>query len=47
METQVLNANVLGCASLNTTRGHRFESNKETITINHADDYEKTLDDGW
>jgi glycyl-tRNA synthetase beta chain len=41
---RVLNANVLGCKSSNTTRGHRFESNKETIIINHADDYEKTLE---
>ena len=41
---QVLNANILGCTSSNKTRGHRFESNKETITINHADDYEKTLE---
>ena len=40
---RVLNANVLGCKSSNTTRGHRFESNKETIIIKHADDYEKTL----
>jgi glycyl-tRNA synthetase beta chain len=41
---RVLNANVLGCKSSNTTRGHRFESNKETIIIKHADDYEKTLE---
>jgi glycyl-tRNA synthetase beta chain len=41
---RVLNANILGCTSSNKTRGHRFESNKETITINHADDYEKTLE---
>ena len=41
---QVLNASVLGCKSSNTTRGHRFESNKETIIIKHADDYEKTLE---
>ena len=41
---RVLNANVLGCTSSNKTRGHRFESNKETIIIKHADDYEKTLE---
>ncbi|QZP17588.1 glycine--tRNA ligase subunit beta [Methylophilales bacterium] len=41
---KVLNASVLGCKSSNTTRGHRFESNKETIIIKHADDYEKTLE---
>ena len=41
---RVLNANILGCTSSNKTRGHRFESNKENITINHADDYEKTLE---
>jgi len=41
---QVLNINVLGCTSSNTTLGHRFESNKEIIIIKHADDYEKTLD---
>ena len=41
--TQVLNTNILGCTSSNTTLGHRFESNKEIITIKHADDYEKTL----
>ena len=41
---QVLNVSVLGCTSSNKTRGHRFESNKETITINHANDYEKTLE---
>ena len=41
--TQVLNTTVLGCTSSNTTSGHRFESNKEIITIKHADDYEKTL----
>ena len=40
---RVLNANVLGCTSSNITSGHRFESNKEIITIKHADDYEKTL----
>ena len=41
---KVLNASVLGCTSSNKTRGHRFESNKETIIIKHADDYEKTLE---
>ena len=41
---QVLKASVLGCTSSNTTLGHRFESKKETITIKHADDYEKTLE---
>jgi glycyl-tRNA synthetase beta chain len=41
---QVLNSSVLGCKSSNTTRGHRFESNKETIIIKHADNYEKTLE---
>ena len=41
---KVLNSNILGCHASNKTFGHRFESTKEIITIKHADDYEKILE---
>jgi glycyl-tRNA synthetase beta chain len=34
---------LLGLSASNTTKGHRFESLKEVITINNADSYEQQL----
>ncbi|CAM8400255.1 glycine--tRNA ligase subunit beta [Candidatus Methylopumilus planktonicus] len=39
----IIVANVLGISSNRTTFGHRFESKKETIEIQHADQYEKQM----
>ncbi|CAN1519999.1 GlyS Glycyl-tRNA synthetase, beta subunit [Methylophilaceae bacterium] len=39
----VIKANVLGIASNRTTLGHRFESKKETIEIQHADQYQEQM----
>ena len=39
----IIDANVLGISSNRTTFGHRFESKKETIEIQHADQYEKQM----
>ena len=39
----VINANVLGISSNRTTLGHRFESKKEIIEIQHADQYEEQM----
>jgi glycyl-tRNA synthetase beta chain len=39
----VINANVLGITSNRTTLGHRFESKKEIIEIQHADQYEEQM----
>ena len=42
--SRVVRGEVLGIASGNTTRGHRFQGAAE-ITIAHADDYERLLQD--
>ena len=39
----IIDANVLGISSNRTTFGHRFESKKEIIEIQHADQYEKQM----
>jgi glycyl-tRNA synthetase beta chain len=39
----VIAVSVLGLTATNTTTGHRFESFKDVITINHADDYAAQL----
>ena len=39
----VINADVLGITSNRTTLGHRFESKKEIIEIQHADQYEEQM----
>ena len=39
----VIKANILGIASNRTTLGHRFESKKETIEIQHADQYQEQM----
>ena len=39
----IIDANVLGISSNRTTFGHRFESKKEIIEIQHADQYKKQM----
>lgn len=39
----VVPVSVLGLTASNTTTGHRFESKKETLTLNNADSYEAQL----
>lgn len=45
--SDVIDVSVLGLSAGNTTKGHRFEATVDTITLNHADEYEaKLLDEG-
>jgi glycyl-tRNA synthetase beta chain len=39
----IIDANVLGISSNRTTFGHRFESKKEIIEIQHADQYQEQM----
>jgi glycyl-tRNA synthetase beta chain len=41
--SDIVPVSILGLSADNTTKGHRFESLKEVITINHADSYEQQL----
>ncbi len=40
---EIVPVNILGLSASNTTKGHRFESLKDVITINNADSYEQQL----